>query len=140
MADPVDQASFADLVQRFSALVDQWRGIVSRVLLQSLTGPGPWSLSAAEHGGKTLLVGNGATATSITLTLPADAPAGTLFLLDQDATAPLRLVPAAGATLQHRLNHNGTAGTAASVMVKCIRNADGASAAWRLAGDSAVVG
>ena len=50
------------------------------------------------------------------------------------------MVPAAGATLQHRLNHNGTAGTAASIMVKCIRNADGASAVWRLAGDSAVVG
>jgi hypothetical protein len=51
MADPVDQASFATLVQRFSALVDQWRGIVSRVLVQEVPGAGPVVLTDAAHGG-----------------------------------------------------------------------------------------
>ncbi len=139
MADPVDQASFAALVQRFSALVDQWRGIVSHVLVQEVPGAGPVALTDAAYGGKALLVGNGAATTAITLMLPADAAIGTLFLADQVGAGPLKLVPATGATLLHRLGHNGSAGQWASISAKCIRNPDGVSASWLVAGDTAVI-
>ncbi|SEN50657.1 hypothetical protein SAMN05192583_2919, partial [Sphingomonas gellani] len=48
---------------------------------------------------------------------------------------PVRLVPANGEVLHHRLGHNGTAGQWASLHAKCIRPGE-----WLLAGDTAVVG
>lgn len=140
MADPVDQASFAQLVARFSALMDQYRALVSRVQIQQLSGPGPWTLSEADHGGKALSVSNYTATGSISLMLPADAANGALFLVDQVGPAPVRFVPAGGAMLNHRLGHNGTAGQWASISAKCIANPNGSSAMWLLAGDTAAVG
>lgn len=139
MTTPVDQESFAALTARFQSLIDQWSLVVKRVLVMEIVGAGPITLSDATHGGKSLLISNGSSTTAIQLTLPADAAVGTLFLVDQVGTSQAKLVPASGATLRHRLLHNGTAGQWASLSVKCIRNTNGASAEWLVVGDTAII-
>lgn len=139
MPSPVDQESFAQLVARNQALVDEQRAAVRRFLVQTIVGPGPIALSDAAHGGKRLRVLNGAAATTIVLQLPADAVVGTVFLPRQLGPALLRFVPAPGATLRHRLGHNGTAAEGAAASLMCEANIDGASAEWWLDGDTGLV-
>lgn len=135
MPSSVDLASFAELMQRFSAYIDELRAAKRRVLVQEMTGPGPHSLTDELHGGKRLRIGNGSATASIVITLPADAPVGTVFLPRQVTAAPLRFVAAAGSTLYHRLGHNGTAGLDAGVALTCE-----IAGVWLLDGDTAVVG
>lgn len=134
MANPVDQSSFAQLVVRFGDLLDQWQSVLRRILVQDVSGPGPVGLTEAAHGGKALLVANGAAGATIQLQLPADADVGVLFLVDQVGPAPVRFVPPANGALRHRLGHTGSAGQWAGVSVKCIRPGE-----WLLAGDTAIV-
>jgi hypothetical protein len=139
MPSPVDEASFAALVARFSGQLDEWRGLVRQVLVLELNGAGPWTLTAADHGGVSLLVSNFNATATISLTLPATASAGTIFLVDQVGPAPVKLVGAAGATIVHRLAHNGTAGRYASISAKCIGNSGGGSAQYLIGGDTALL-
>lgn len=137
MPTPVDQLSFAELITRHSDLIDEWRSIVREVLIQSLTGPGPFILSAADHGGKSLLISNGASTTTINARLPLDAPVGTVFIVDQVGTSPVKFVTQAGGLLRHRLGHDGTAGQWASISAKCVKNVSGSAAEWLISGDTA---
>ncbi len=135
MTTPVDEVSFPELVARFSAQLDELRSFAKRILVQEMTGPGPHSLTDELHGGKRLRIGNGSATASIVITLPADAPIGTVFLPRQVTAAPLRFVAAAGSTLYHRLGHNGTAGLDAGVALTCE-----IAGVWLLDGDTALVG
>jgi hypothetical protein len=139
MANSVDQESFAALVARNMALVEAQAAAVRRLLVMTIIGPGPIVLSDATHGGKRLRVANGPAAATIELQLPADAPIGAVILPRQVGPALLRFTPALGATLGHRLGHNGTAGEGAAASLTCEANADGASAEWWLDGDTGLV-
>lgn len=135
MPSPVDEASFAEMVGRFNALVDEWRGAVRRILVQEMPGTGPHALTDALHGGKRLRIGNGEATAAIIVNLPADAPVGTVFLPRQVGAGPLRFIAAPGSTLYHRLGHNGTAGRDAGAALTCE-----AAGVWLLDGDTAAVG
>jgi hypothetical protein len=135
MATPVDQASMAELVQRLSAYIEELRGAKRNVLVQEITGPGPYTLTDALHGGKRLRIGNGEAAAAIVVNLPIDQPIGTVFLARQIGAGPLKFIAAPGSTLYHRLGHNGTAGRDAAVALTY----EGIGL-WLLDGDTAVVG
>lgn len=134
MADSINFAGAAEVVERFGDLLDQWTAILRRVLVQEVSGAGPVTLTDAAHGGKSLLVSNGGSQAVIVLNLPAGAEVGTLFLIDQVGVAPVKIVPPAGASLRNRSGHNGPAGQWASVSVKCIRPNE-----WLLGGDTDLI-
>ena len=139
MPTPVDQASFAELVQRFQALIDLWCSLVRRVLVMAIGGTAGATLNEADHGGKALLIDSGSSTAAVPFALPANAAVGAVYLLDQAGPGPIKLVPAPGAALRNRLGHNGSAGQWASIAVRCVRNTGGNAAEWLLGGDTAVV-
>lgn len=134
MPDPINTASLAELIERFGAQLDRQDAALMRVTVQALTGAGPFALSAADHGGKRLRIGNGAATATIVVTLPADAPVGTVFLPRQAGYGALKFVPASDAMLINRAGHNGTSGEAAAVSLTCE-----VAGIWYLDGNTAAV-
>lgn len=129
MPEPLDTTGIADLIVRFDALIETWRTALRRVLVQELTGASPIPLTEVDHGGKTLLVKDGAG-----LQLPAGDDPGVIFLVAQAGAAAVRIDPPAGGVLRHRLGHTGTAGPWAQVSVTRIGAGE-----WLLAGDTDAV-
>jgi hypothetical protein len=138
--DPVtfDPTAFANMLVEFRALLDRQDAMQARIVVQVLTGAGPFLLTEAGHGRKRLHISQGGNV-PVEVRLPADASIGTVILPRQLGTAPLRFTAAAGAQVRNRLNHNGTAGLYADVAVACERNEGGSSAVWYLSGDTAVI-
>lgn len=107
-----------------------------RVKVLELIGAGPVALSSSLHAGRSLEVSNGDSTAAIILTLPDDAPIGTVFLIDQVGVSPVRV---SSARLRNRLMHNGAAGRWSGISAKCIRNEGGTAAEWVLSGDTAAL-
>lgn len=140
MPDPVDAASFAELVARMGEVLDAQQTAVRRVLVQTLTGPGPFLLTDAAHGGKQLRVGNGGSTVPIALQLPEDAEVGTVHLARRISSSPVKFVAIGGATIApHRLGHNGCAGLNSCIRATCEVNVNGVSAVWYVDGDTGAV-
>jgi hypothetical protein len=139
MVAPVDQSSFAELVVRFQDMLGQQEAALNSIAVQSLTGAGPIALDASINGGARVLIGNGNAIASISVTLPATAPVGTIFCPRQTGAGPLKFVVTGTSTLVNRNGHDGTAGQWAGVCLTCEANDGGQSARWVLEGDTAVV-
>jgi hypothetical protein len=120
-----------------SGLLNQAGSALLTVL--GFAGAGPHALDRIEHAGRRLRIGADEAAATIAVVLPADADVGTVFLPRQTGAGALKFVPAPGATLTHRLGHNGTAGRWAGASLTCETNEGGQAAAWYLDGDTAVV-
>lgn len=86
------------------------------------------------HANKVLQVNKGS---NVTLTLPADAPAGMSLIVDQIGVGLAIWAVASGATKHNRQSFDRTAGAGAMMNAYVRSNADGASAVWVLGGDGA---
>lgn len=140
MPDPVDAAAFAELVERMGEVLDAQQMAVRRVLVQTLTGPGPFLLTDALHGGKQLRVGNGGSTVPIELQLPEDAEVGTFHLVRRISSSPVKVVALGGGQIvPARTGHNGCAALGSCIRVMCEVNVNGVSAVWYLDGDSGAV-
>jgi hypothetical protein len=86
------------------------------------------------HANKMLQVNSGS---NVTLTLPADLPAGFSFLVDQVGAGLAIFAVASGASKVNRSSFDRSAGAGAIMNAYVRSNADGASAVWVLGGDGA---
>ena len=137
MPDPVDAAAFAELVARMGEVLDALQTAVRRILVQTLTGPGPFTLTDVAHGGKQLRVGNGGSTLPIVLQLPEDAEVGTFHMIRRISSSPVKVVALGGAQLvPARTGHNGCAALGSCIRVMCEVNVNGVSAVWYLDGDT----
>lgn len=133
---PVDTESFAALVARMGDLLDDQDAALRRVLVQTMVGAGPYSLTEADHSGKQIRIQHTDT---VVVNLPVNAAVGTIFLVRQTGTGQLKFVPGSGSTLNHRLAHNATAGQHGCVRLTCEANVSGTAAQWWLDGDTGQV-
>lgn len=134
---PIDLEAYAELVERMGELLDAQDAALRRVLVASKVGPGPFALDSAIDAGKQIRVSH---TQQVTMSLPANAPVGTIHLVRQINSGPVKFVPDSGGTLRHRLNHNATAGLGACVRLTCeSQNSGNTAAEWWLDGDTAQV-
>jgi len=137
---PVDQAGFAELIQRFGAYLDAQNAARNVVPVAERNGPGPWNFTDDNEGGKRLRVGNGNNAATIIVNLSKSADVGTVFMPRQVGLGAVKFVPENGASLvPFQPGHNGTGGVNAVVLLTCESNPDGNSAVWHLDGVTGAV-
>lgn len=141
MPDPVDTLSFAQLVERMGQYYDDRDAALRRILVMRVNTAGPLTLTHASHGGKELLVANGALTGTIELHLPVDAAEGEIHVIRRYGPAPVKIISDSEADGKPRnaRGHNCPALLGSAITVRCLGNATGTAAEWWLDGDSAVL-
>jgi hypothetical protein len=136
---PVDTLNFAELIQRFTALVEAQNASRNMVPVAERVGAGPFTFSADNEGGKVIRINNGSTGGVIVATLPKNAPVGTVLMPRQTGPAQVKFVAENGASIvPYQPNHNATAGLNAKVILTCEKNVGGNAAVWHLDGISGI--
>ena len=75
--------------------------------------------------------------TAVTVTLPNNLPRGTEYQITQNGDGQIIVTPATGAIVNNLAGQTKSAGKYARLDLRVATNADGASAAWVLSGDTA---
>jgi hypothetical protein len=91
-------------------------------------------IDVVTHGNKMLQVNS---AGNVTLTLPATAPRGFTFLVDQAGAGKAIFAVQGAATKVNRSNHDRTAGDGAQMSVYVRKNLAGNNAIYAISGDGA---